>query len=236
MLLKKKSKYILLSFLFLFFIFNIYLVGAASPFQTSVDSSGLQIENAVKENIPLNTDYKFHIHVFNSSSGVPIISGVSCYIHLYNLNGSHIYRGYDETIASGFDYEFIAGGNNFSKVGEYHYMTQCNNSGVGGFFAGSIVVNESGLGNNVDNTLLILFFWVGTYIVSIVFLIRKDYIISLVGGLIIMIISVMILSTGYLGTIFVEKNTLLLVVTYFNLAIGMYFALGSGLKIVEEGL
>ena len=83
---------------------------------TTVGTSdtGLQIRAPQVDAIRVNTSYGFKFHVFNLTNGVPIISEVACYLHIYNASGSHIYRGEANSTDDVFDYEFNVHGMNFS--------------------------------------------------------------------------------------------------------------------------
>lgn len=95
--------------------------------------------NCLKE----NENFEFEIHVYNKSTGFPLTSGVSCYLHLYNSSGKHIYEGFDSTISHDFDYSFDVAGGNFTKETR-GYVVACNTSTQGGFADIHLDVNKSG--------------------------------------------------------------------------------------------
>ena len=109
-------------------------------------TDGFQIEFPEIVEIKQNTDYSFHFHVFNISNGVSITNTTaSCYFHLYNDTGNHIYTESPVAIFDDdFDWEVNVGGGNFSRQGRYAYIFQCNNSELGGFVSVPLLVSESG--------------------------------------------------------------------------------------------
>ena len=113
---------------------------------------GIEIKYPIINSININEGYNFHFHIFNLSDGQPIISGVSCYFHLYNSTGDHIYIENEITTPNDkFDYEFSVSGTNFSKEGDYSFIFQCNSTArsVGGFVNEFFIVKDP---NNFDDS------------------------------------------------------------------------------------
>lgn len=133
--------------IFLVFLISIILLSFISA-KSSVDitptSYGLNIQPTLKDYLRTNTNHEFEIHVFNITSGYPVMSGISCYMHLYSRNGTHIYTGEDTTIEHLFDYSFELDAGNFSERGEYQAKFQCNNSDSGGAEEIFFFVNDYG--------------------------------------------------------------------------------------------
>jgi len=123
---------------------SISMVSAVKPL-TSVESvDGLHVEPTEKSAIRTGIDHEFEVHVFNISNGMPITSGISCYLHLYHEDGNHVYEGIDTTVNHDFDYAFDVAGGNFTKRGEYQAKFQCNSSKLGGGTEIFFVVNDFG--------------------------------------------------------------------------------------------
>lgn len=133
-----------------FFILIILAVPvlSAPPFITeeSKNTVGYQIKFPEDRFIRVNEDYEFEFHIFNTSNGVPITSGINCTFHLYNESGKHLYENNYSTFGHTFDIGVQIKGTNFSKKGALYYIFQCNNSnaGLGGFIAEDFVINNSG--------------------------------------------------------------------------------------------
>lgn len=129
----------------LFFVIN--SAYAAPPFGLgqSAFSEGYNIKVPFKEVFRINEPYDFDIHVFNISNGKPIISNISCYFHLYNKTGAHLYEGFDNTASTSFDYSFGLSSTNFSTLGQYYYIVQCNSTVLGGYNGEYIYVTAQGV-------------------------------------------------------------------------------------------
>jgi len=112
--------------------------------QTSTSDEGYQIKDPEIGLIKQGAMQKFHLHVFNKSDGYPIVEGISCDFHLYNQTGSHIFRDIKTTVENDYDYEFEVTVDNFTSVGDYTYIAQCNNSRLGGFISVPIAVTSHG--------------------------------------------------------------------------------------------
>jgi len=124
--------------LFFFFelIFLMGMVSAVPPFADTSFSEGLTIQIPQDNILDANQNYTFDFHVFNTTTGVPIVSNIACEFHYYNDLGEHLFEDIN-SIADGVDYEFELDAGNFS-IGTYYYFINCNNSNIGGF-ATSIV-------------------------------------------------------------------------------------------------
>lgn len=95
---------------------------------------GIVIHYPFISDIELDQSVSLHFHLFNISSGLPLTDQKEdCYFHLYNSTGSHIYTYHTNyLLTEQFDYEVKLDGNNFSKVGHYSYIFQCNSTRYGG--------------------------------------------------------------------------------------------------------
>jgi len=139
---------ILLSVVLVLFIVS--FASAVSPFkqQGGTDfTEGYIIEIPQSlDNIKVNTDYNFHIHVFNLTTGFGIrpSNPVSCIIHMYNDVGSHILQDNLEADSNAVDFKLTIDKGNFTTSGTYSYIAQCNSSRTGGFIASSFIVSNEG--------------------------------------------------------------------------------------------
>lgn len=129
----------------LVFLFLISFVYAIPPTRFSEGDNTLEVKYAHEDTLKQNQNFDFHFHVFNKSDGRFMTENISCFFHLYNQSGNHIVQLNDST-SSNFDYEFNVGGANFSTVGFYSYVTQCNDTktGEGGFVSVGFEVTTSG--------------------------------------------------------------------------------------------
>ena len=133
---------------FVFFFLFIIIIGFASAVKPSitveVGNSGLIVAPTEKSAIRANIDHEFEVHVFNVSNGMPITSGITCYMHLYSDAGNHLLEMEDSTPSHIFDYAFNVGGGNFTDLGEYQAKFQCNSSTLGGGREIFFIVNNFG--------------------------------------------------------------------------------------------
>ena len=125
-------------------IFMISLIGAVKPTISFTLDEGYEIQPTIKDYIRTGEDHDFEIHVFNISNGMPITEGISCYMHLYHVDGDHIYEGEDTTVEHNFDYGFDVDGGNFTSKGVYQAKFQCNDSILGGGIEIEFFVNNYG--------------------------------------------------------------------------------------------
>lgn len=137
-------------FLTIFLLFLILLAPAVLsqplPFQQGEFLSGLTINYPPINYVEQNQDYYFHFHVFNTSNGVPVLNrSVQCYFHLYNSSGQHIFKLNNiKKITDDLDFAVNVKGTNFTKLGNYDFLFQCNNSIRGGFLDESFKVTTDG--------------------------------------------------------------------------------------------
>ena len=135
------------SFFFVFvflFLFSLTFVASAPPQESN---TGYIVRSGIQEYIMQGQDYDAHAHVFLESDGT-YVTDATCYLHLYDKTGQHLYEGVDNTVSHDFDYSWDIGGGNFSTIGVHQIIVQCNGSvGVddfGGFFSEEVYVNGYG--------------------------------------------------------------------------------------------
>lgn len=114
------------------FILSIGFISSANPHDIPT-TVGLNIQgSSVPHLIPINKNLTFNFHVYNASNGMPVRSGITCYMHIYNATGNHIANLKTSTVLDDFDYEFIVTSNNFTTIGNFSNIIQCNSSNQGG--------------------------------------------------------------------------------------------------------
>jgi hypothetical protein len=173
---KQNKKPLLLSFvsifLFLFFL-NLVVAQGSPPVFVSEGTDDFELKVPVISTLRQHQVYEFEVHVYNKSNGVPIISGISCYFHLYNSTGNHLLEMEDTTASHTFDYSFPVTGRNFSELGHFPFVIQCNSSTQGGFWDSSIEVTPTGV-ENLYFYLIILI--VSAIIIMFGFAIKDEWI------------------------------------------------------------
>lgn len=128
------------------FLLSLMFISAIPPF-TSTNTVGISIEHPLKDVIQANQSHKFHFHIFNATDGKPFLntSDIECVFHLYDLEGNHLLKINDVSSDDIYDWEAEILGGNFTKVGQYSYVFQCNNSIVGGFYEHDFLVTPNGV-------------------------------------------------------------------------------------------
>ena len=162
-----------------------FTVKGAPPVTTVFEGSeGFEIEFPTIDYTQVNKGVSFHFHVFNLSNGQPVINdSVSCFFHLYHNNGSHIYKNQNVEFEPSdlFDWSVPISSGNFSTVGTYSYIFQCNNTHKGGFVSRQIIVTGSGVeellsDNNTSSTSIsiVLFIIIINVLLFIIPLMKKE--------------------------------------------------------------
>jgi len=114
------------------------------PFQSSPEDVGLVIEYPKFDFVKEGESFAFHIHVFNSSTGLLVTNDtVSCLFHGYLSNGSHSVEQDMIFDSNGVDF-YLDIPATFAVKGMGAYVVQCNTSTEGGFISGGISVTITG--------------------------------------------------------------------------------------------
>lgn len=171
--------------MFIFAIFFLSFISSAPPFQSNT-FSGYQIKYPAQDLLKVNQSFKIDLHVYNISTGLPINSGLTCYVHFYNSTGMHTITLAQNTPAHVYDYEFLIDGKNISISGHYSYVAQCNSSAFGGFVDVPLEVTPNGEEATTGKAvfyiglLAVLLFFLG---ISIYFFSDTDNLLTKVGSL-----------------------------------------------------
>ncbi len=232
----KPKKYIFFFLLLILFSFNCY---AASPFDLVSSHSGdtgLEINSPPFATIQQNTAFEFEIHLFNESNGA-YITDADCFFHLYNSTGKHIAELNDSTPNHKFDFSFNVGGGNFSKIGDYAYVIQCNTSYGGGFISVPIEITASGftepdltIETQKENQLLIYFALIFAIALLVFSFWKDDATLAAVSGMVKIVLGVYIAINGFSTLDNIMSQALALVL----IAIGAYVLLRSMLFYIGE--
>lgn len=133
--------------LLIFILSFVTVVSAASPF-VSTQGVTLNIESPPFSYVSLHSEHRFHAHVINSTN-TKTNRSTSCYLHVYNQTGYDINNGstnMEFETYNGIDFAKTISGGNFSSLGEYAFVIQCNSTNEIGFFVNSFEVTKSGIG------------------------------------------------------------------------------------------
>jgi len=94
--------------------------------------------------IKANSDYTFNTHVYNVTGRLLSNSATSCYLHVYNHSGVHTVSTNMSYDSEDSEFYYLVNKNNFSKIGFYSYIIQCNSSSYGGSVSGNFEVTRTG--------------------------------------------------------------------------------------------
>jgi len=147
-----------LLFLFLFLILSSSLVLAVKPVtQLAETENGLIIEYPRYNVHQQNTYYKMHTHVINASNGVIITNETTkCFLHLYNVSGDHVLEEYMGWDSNGLEFKLDIGAGNFTQLGDFAYIIQCNGTQGGSFIGGNFEITENGKEKTQGNDLALI--------------------------------------------------------------------------------
>lgn len=160
-------------FLFALILLNFSLVGAAKDVQ--IIEPGIIVEYPKLDLIPQGQDFLFHFHTFNATSGNNIDnSSTTCSFHLYDPRGKHIteYNYNVEMTSNLIDWEVNVSYTNFTEIGDYSYIFQCNSTVAKGHIGGaaSVPIRVSS-SSTTSTTSEAIFYLLMTLIIFFLFLI-----------------------------------------------------------------
>jgi len=145
-------KYLIPLFIFLLML---VVVGADKPEAQVLSSvNGLNIEYPKYESLEQNKNHTFFFHVFNGLDGLGLKDPtvINCTFHLYYEGYNYHLATMDETTFDNtWDIEFYVDANNFTELGEYSYIVQCEctvcgtqESSLGGYASVGFDVTTTG--------------------------------------------------------------------------------------------
>ena len=139
------------------FLFSLTFISAIPPVQVNtIIDKGINIEAPIIETIKSGELFKFHIHAYNSTDGTRLDNTTTnCIIHVYDSGGSHIVEGNMGFDSNGVDFNYDVLGSNFSKVGMYAVLFDCQYPGeIGGFLGYGFEVSKLGKKLTTQEALL----------------------------------------------------------------------------------
>ena len=228
----KKGNLFLLCFLLSFFFIS--LVSAQPPFQQTTNFvDGYEIKVPAFSTLQQNQNFTFSFHIYNISDGIPIDdSSTDCDFHLYDNLGEHLItqNNIPNTDSHGLvnEWEIEVFGTNFSRIGAYSYLIDCNSTTLGGFESISFEVTPTGL----TNLLGFYFIIIG---ISLIFLILgfwiKDPYIVIFGTFGLYFVGLYILINGVDG---IRNLAYTRGIALIILGIAGYISIKTALEIVRE--
>lgn len=147
-------------------ILSMIFISSAQPsVSIPTTTTGITIEHPLKDVVQANQTHKFHFHLFNATDGKPFLNTTAkiiCIFHLYDLDGNHILKINNVPSYDTYDWEAEVLGGNFTKVGQYSYVFQCNDTEIGGFYEHDFLVTPNGVepADNGSMSVGLLFFFI----------------------------------------------------------------------------
>ena len=135
------------SYVLLLSVLLISFVGAIPPTQTNtIIDSGIDVESPIISVHTQNESFKFHVHTYNSTDGTRFTNEtISCFIHLYSpTNGGHLIEENMSFDSNGIDFEYEVAGGNFSELGQYAVLMDCEDTVIGGYIEYGFDVTANG--------------------------------------------------------------------------------------------
>jgi len=215
--------------------FLLPLVSAVKPVENiQTFTEGYELRIPMDNLLEIGADHEFETHVYNISNGYPIISGITCYFHLYNQRGKHTLEMEDATASHTFDYSFDVMGGNITEDIAY-YVIQCNSTTLGGFHTAELAVTNSGTDDSglSEAQLFFIFFLLGYALILLGWKFKNNLLIIL-GGMMTTGEGIW-LFTNNLGT-FASTSPQMVIFAMINLTVGLIFLFKGSLDFMEEGL
>lgn len=210
------------------FLASLSFVSAqGNPFQSSNTIAGLEISIPPETTIPLHQPYTINVQAFNLSNGVPIFSGLSCYVHVYNPDGTHILKLKTATITDTNDYEFTIPANNLTTSGAYFYTSWCNSSVQGGFASQALIVTSEGTSSLYIQ--IIIFLVIIVVLLALGINLQDNWILVLAGALLVFF-GLYTLINGFDS----YKSTTTYAISLIVIFLGSYIAIRAGIEEVNK--
>lgn len=158
-----KSQRLTSIFVIIFLAFA-FCVSAKPPFaepQIGQAAEGLIIEYPQYKYIQQGQNFTLHTHVIDGQNGTIITNETTyCFLQLYDKSGRHVLQENMSYSDNGLEFELYISEGNFTDLGLYAYIIQCNGTEGGGFNAGNFEVTDTGkskVNSGDSNSTVILF-------------------------------------------------------------------------------
>lgn len=218
-----------------FFLISISLVNAASPVLSTTQAGSLEIIAPTWVDVPQSQDMDFYWHVLNTSTLLTNVTA-NCTFHLYSLNskGEHIYSdNHVVKFVEGRDFEVSLKGSNFSTIGEYCKLVECNTAAQTGALERCFNVVSTTQGNSeskLNFPVLYLLIIIGYGLLIFGFTYQNN-IIVLFSSFLLFPVSVYIWANGIQGW----ENYITQAFAAITLGVAAYTSANAGLELMKEG-
>jgi disulfide bond formation protein DsbB len=224
-----RNSILIFLFFLVFTIGNVSLVLAAQPtIVVPNPSNSLELRVTAPEVFKQDQARDIYVHVFNATNDMPVITGITCYFHLYGYpKGEHIGSFFDAAPSHLFDYEFEIPASNFTVLGNHRWIAQCNFSNTGGATYGVIEITPTGDDNN--NTIFLVLI-ISSVILLLLGFVFHNYVFSTISGFAFMITGVYSMINGFAGTATIYTRFL----SFIIIGIGMIISVTSAFELAGE--
>jgi hypothetical protein len=140
----------------LFLTLMIQSVNAVPPVLSTIQTGSLEIIAPSYETIQKNTALDIYWHLFNTTN-ILTNSSATCYYHLYSKQskGEHLITINNvKAFTNGRDFEVNLNASNFTSVGDYCHLIECNTSTQTGAIERCFEVTESGTSPTTAQSLI----------------------------------------------------------------------------------
>lgn len=203
------------SFLFLFIF--IILISSTSAIPPTERTGDIEIQFAKFDSIQQSKPQTFHFHISNKSQLLNS-SQATCDFDLFYQDGSRLY---DKT-GLGFnppnDFQVVLNESNFTNLGTYSAITECNTSLQAGAVSFSFEVTPSGFTDNLGFFIVLISI---VYLIGFIGFFGRNEWVSAIGGLGMMALSVYLISQG----IVIYRDWFTNAIAYITLGLGAMFTL-----------
>lgn len=131
---------------------------------------GISVVGVDLEGIKINTSREAVAHIYNTSNGLALNSGVSCAFEVYDTqnNGTALYTNNTPRI-EGNEFYFLIPNTVYTRNGYYTRVIECNNTaaGIGGYYTSTFYANV--LGERPDVAGVFLYFFLFIIMVMLTF-------------------------------------------------------------------
>ena len=126
----------------------------------------------------------------------------------------------------GIDFEYTVAAGNFTTIGQYAVLLDCQDTNVGGFFeyGFDVVPSEQVLSSQFWFIIIIL-----VYAIAFVGFFGRSEIVTIFGGISMIILGIFIVQNGIVDI----RSSITTTIAYVTIGLGAFFSLKTALELIE---
>lgn len=129
------------------------VIAQAPPFQESTpEAAEMSVIVPKVEYILEDATFLFYAHVYNSSGVLMTNTTTDCYIHVYNNTGHHTLEATMDFDSNLMEWNYTLNSTFTIDKGYLPYIVWCNDTRSGGFFSGTLEINDQTSAGITDDT------------------------------------------------------------------------------------